>query len=554
MEGPFDPHSPDTGATEPVAQDGDLHALLERLLGQGDVRPAEPGAADALWPDLFPVATATPDEVSTIVPGPEVLSLESAPAHVPPPVAADAEPARAWEPLVIDSSADHSTNVDDIHAAILASVSVDLEPIAPPALPDPVASEAPAAQPIVPDAVAPDAVTDASLAHDAIVHALLTPETAAYELSLHELLPERVMDLGADAAVDPSATAAMPEVFIAPEVAPVDEYGDTVAFELTQPLALDLEPAVDAAVEVPPTPISSDFIDSLFAADAAPVAAPAETSEAAPAVAHVSNPPAAFSLTPFEPADLTSFDGEDAAVDMGLDVDALWAAAVPELGLDTAPLLDLDEDAPAAPTAVVLPWPSHDPKADASKAQEPQDLIEAALSGLHADLTAEPVEPLRTPDVAAATSHVVFRLAGRIMAIPLAAVSEIARPPRVTRLPHVPAWVLGIANLRGDIVSILDLEGFFSGKTGKSSHEQRMLALRPSGDEVRTAVLVDSVDGIQAFEDARVSRVTRGYDAEVAPFARGLYQLEDELVVVLDADRLLQSKPMRQFEDGAGAR
>ena len=108
------------------------------------------------------------------------------------------------------------------------------------------------------------------------------------------------------------------------------------------------------------------------------------------------------------------------------------------------------------------------------------------------------------------------------MAIPLAAVSEIARPPKVTRLPHVPAWVLGIANLRGDIVSMLDLEGFLSGKAGKSSHEQRMLALRPAGDEVRTAVLVDSVDGIQAFEDARIARVTRGYDAEVAPYARGL--------------------------------
>ena len=77
---------------------------------------------------------------------------------------------------------------------------------------------------------------------------------------------------------------------------------------------------------------------------------------------------------------------------MGMDVEALWAAAVPELGLDAAPLLDLDDDAPAAPTAVVLPWPSHDPKADAAKAQEPQDLIEAALSGVHADLTAEPVE------------------------------------------------------------------------------------------------------------------------------------------------------------------
>ena len=259
-------------------------------------------------------------------------------------------------------------------------------------------------------------------------------------------------------------------------------------------------------------------------------------------------------LTPFEAIDADAFP------DAHPDAEALWAAAVPELGLDVAPLLDLDtvdvdpEDEPGPVTAVVLPWPTQDHKATEPAAPTAHDLIEAALSGLHADLTSEPVEPLRTPDVAVATAHVVFRLGIRTMAIPLAAVSEIARPPKVTRLPHVPAWVLGIANLRGDIVSMLDLEGFFSGKAGKSSHEQRMLALRPAGDEVRTAVLVDSVDGIQAFEDARIARVTRGYDAEVAPYARGLYQLEDDLVVVLDADRLLQSKPMRQFEDGAGAR
>jgi chemotaxis signal transduction protein len=554
MEGPFDPHSPDAGTTEPVAQDGDLHALLERLLGQGDVRPAEPGAADALWPDLFPVATATPDDVSTIVPAPDALAAgPDAPAYVPPPIEGDAEPARAWEPLVIDSPADHSTNVDDIHAAILASVSVDLEPIAP-ALPDPVAFEAPViepvaaapaqAEPIASEPAVAEPVAHDTLAHDAIVHELLAPDTAAYAPHVQELLPERVQDPG----VDPGATVAMPEVFVHAEPAPVHDHAEPAAFELTEPPPLPA-PAAEAVVEVAPTPISADFIDSLFATDAPPVAEPAEVEAHAADAA-----PSAFALTPFETGDLTPFEGDDAAVDMGMDVEALWAAAVPELGLDAAPLLDLDDDAPAAPTAVVLPWPSHDPKADATKAQEPQDLIEAALAGVHADLTSEPVEPLRTPDVAAATAHVVFRLAGRVMAIPLAAVSEIARPPRVTRLPHVPAWVLGIANLRGDIVSILDLEGFFSGKSGKTSHEQRMLALRPAGDEVRTAVLVDSVDGIQAFEDARVSRVTRGYDAEVAPYARGLYQLEEELAVVLDAERLLQSKPMRQFEDGAGAR
>jgi chemotaxis signal transduction protein len=466
MEGPLDPQHPgqDADAPQPEGQDSDLHALLERLLGQSDVRPSAPGAGDELWPDVAASAPAA-DEAFTIVPAPDAPAIVSElPAAVEETVVeADAEadvelaPARAWEPVVEATAT--TTNVDDIHAAILASVSVDLEPIA---------SE---------------------------------PET------------EPELDLSRYLVVEPPAAAVDPE-----------------------PPSLDA--LLDAAL--PGEAMSGDLVLDGVAEFMEPAAAAVEEPAAA-----------AFALTPFEALEA------DAAPEPPPDADAIWDATVPELGLDVAPLLDLDtvdDEEPAAATAVVLPWPSHEPTASEPAAAAPQDLIEAALSGLHADLTSEPVEPLRTPDVAVSTAHVVFHLGSRTMAIPLAAVSEIARPPKVTRLPHVPAWVLGISNLRGDIVSMLDLEGFLSGKVGRSSHEQRMLALRPAGDEVRTAVLVDRVDGIQAFEDARISRVTRGYDAEVAPYARGLYQVEDDLVVVLDADRLLQSKPMRQFEDGAGAR
>jgi twitching motility protein PilI len=496
MEGPLDPHSPDQdpGASQPEAQDGDLHALLERLLGQGDVRPSAPGAGDDLWPDLSAAPLA--DEVSTIVPAPEApLAIAELPPAADPldeALAAlneELTPARAWEPTVVDATP--ATEVDDIHAAILASVSVDLEPLTP-------AEGAPESEPNLTELLAtvldqPPAITD--------------------QLDTVSLADPDPIEPTEPFVSSPVEDAVVPEdsAFIAP--VPVADAAD-------EPLPAALEFSLDALLE-----------------------------QALPADAGEPDAPA-FSLRPFEaPA--------PDAPDMNLDAEALWAAALPEMGLDAAPLLDLDgDDEPSGPTAVVLPWPSHEPKASEPPvaAAEPQDLIEAALAGLSADLTSEPVEPLRTPDVAAATAHVVFRLGARAMAIPLGAVSEIARPPKTTRLPHVPAWVIGIANLRGDIVSILDLEGFLSGKTGRSTHEQRMLALRPAGDDVRTAVLVDSVDGIQAFEDARISRVTRGFDAEVAPYARGLYQLEEELVVVLDADRLLQSKPMRQFEDGAGAR
>ncbi len=133
MEGPHDPQHPgqDAGAPQPEAQDGDLHALLERLLGQGDVRPSAPGAGDDLWPDLFAAAPAA-DEVSTIVPAPDApADVAELPTVVEEPAVEaglEAGAAREWEPVVVDVPAT-TTNVDDIHAAILASVSVDLEPI-----------------------------------------------------------------------------------------------------------------------------------------------------------------------------------------------------------------------------------------------------------------------------------------------------------------------------------------------------------------------------------------------------------------------------------------
>ncbi|HVQ23048.1 MAG TPA: hypothetical protein VMT36_07220, partial [Candidatus Saccharimonadia bacterium] len=136
MEGPLDPQHPgqDAGASEPEAQDGDLHALLERLLGQGDVRPSAPGSGDDLWPDLLAAAPVA-DEVSTIVPAPDSPTAVAAlPTAVEEPAAEPAvelATAREWEPVVVDAPAT-TTDLDDIHAAILASISLDLEPIAEP--------------------------------------------------------------------------------------------------------------------------------------------------------------------------------------------------------------------------------------------------------------------------------------------------------------------------------------------------------------------------------------------------------------------------------------
>ncbi len=222
MEGPFDPQHPgqDAGASQPEAQDGDLHALLERLLGQADLRPAAPGAGGDLWPDLF-AATPLADEASTIVPAPDApTAVAELPADVADPAASVELAPRAWEPVVVDASST-TTNVDDIHAAILASVSVELEPIAPA-----VAFDAAAEVDLEIEA----STVDAPAFDHAALEALLA-ETAAFDTPPAEWSSEWSADVALDVAAEPALEpAAEPIVELAAE--PTVEAAPEPAVEL----------------------------------------------------------------------------------------------------------------------------------------------------------------------------------------------------------------------------------------------------------------------------------------------------------------------------------
>ena len=135
MEGPFDPQHPgqDAGASQPEAQDGDLHALLERLLGQGDVRPSAPGAGDDLWPDHLRGRAGGRRRLDHRAGRPRRRGRRRAPdrgRRGRRRAGVDVAPARAWEPVVVDSAVDRPTSTTSTRRFSPASPS-ELEPIAP---------------------------------------------------------------------------------------------------------------------------------------------------------------------------------------------------------------------------------------------------------------------------------------------------------------------------------------------------------------------------------------------------------------------------------------
>jgi len=77
-------------------------------------------------------------------------------------------------------------------------------------------------------------------------------------------------------------------------------------------------------------------------------------------------------------------------------------------------------------------------------------------------------------------------------------ISEILPLPDTIRVPGVKQWVLGLANIRGNLMPILDMNGYLHGKPSKIRKESRILVINKQG--VVAGLLVDEVYGLRRFK------------------------------------------------------
>jgi purine-binding chemotaxis protein CheW len=172
-----------------------------------------------------------------------------------------------------------------------------------------------------------------------------------------------------------------------------------------------------------------------------------------------------------------------------------------------------------------------------------EEVEEVFGPGAMADLA--PAEPV---GAAGEEQHVIFTLAGTEYAAPIANVIEIGRPLVVTPVPNVPDWVLGVANLRGDIISMVNLRAFLGMERISYGQASRILVAQVRQADVTTGLIVDRVSGIRYLSVGRIGAPAGPIENQVTPYLRGIYEQDGHLLVVLDFNRLLLSPEMRQFE------
>ena len=134
--------------------------------------------------------------------------------------------------------------------------------------------------------------------------------------------------------------------------------------------------------------------------------------------------------------------------------------------------------------------------------------------------------------------YVRFLLDDIFMAIPLFTALEVGHRPDITPLPNLPDWVLGISNIRGEIVSVLDLKRFFGRSSPGASRGSHLIIIH--NQDLKVGIIVDSIMGIISLDGQETDVQPNPYrSGEISSFLSGVVVSGEKLLNILDVDRLL---------------
>jgi purine-binding chemotaxis protein CheW len=127
---------------------------------------------------------------------------------------------------------------------------------------------------------------------------------------------------------------------------------------------------------------------------------------------------------------------------------------------------------------------------------------------------------------------ITFRLGDRLLGIPIEAVCEILRVGEITPVPDAPGVVRGVVNLRGAVVTVVDLRAVLEMGAAEIGPRTRMIVVT-SGDEI-IGLLVDRVADVVTIDlDDREPLPANSENGD-GRFFTGVYRVQDELLVALD--------------------
>jgi purine-binding chemotaxis protein CheW len=143
---------------------------------------------------------------------------------------------------------------------------------------------------------------------------------------------------------------------------------------------------------------------------------------------------------------------------------------------------------------------------------------------------------------------VTFSLEGETYGVNVMQVQEVLKLTEIAPVPGAPAYVLGIINLRGNVVTVVDTRHLFALPQRTPDDLTRILILEV--DKQVMGILVDSVAEVVELDGAQVETPPSVGGEEGARYIQGVFSEGDRLIILVDLGRLLSGERILEATPG----
>lgn len=136
------------------------------------------------------------------------------------------------------------------------------------------------------------------------------------------------------------------------------------------------------------------------------------------------------------------------------------------------------------------------------------------------------------------TEYVTAVIGGQLFGLPISRVQDVFMPDRLTRVPLAPPEIAGVLNLRGRIVTAVDMRCRLGLPKREDGKKPMAVGIESRGESY--GLLIDAVGEVLKVNDASAEANPVNLDVRLARVSAGIHRLDGQLLVILDVDRVLE--------------
>jgi purine-binding chemotaxis protein CheW len=140
---------------------------------------------------------------------------------------------------------------------------------------------------------------------------------------------------------------------------------------------------------------------------------------------------------------------------------------------------------------------------------------------------------------------VTFRLADEVYGINVMQVQEVLRVSEIAPVPGAPDYVLGIINLRGNVVTVIDARKRFGMLPKEADDVSRVVIIET--DKQIFGILVDSVAEVVDVDRADIETAPNVGNDESSRYIQGVTTIDSELLILVDLNRLISEEEWEEM-------